>query len=163
MKRLLIFTTTALILLSCSTSKKTSSETYDNLKLKTHESRNLRTYGSPKLKQELIDDYTFKITQYSQDSTYGYTEENPVMVGGVSEGPKNQRRFLNALSGPNGERIKYYRIGSCCPFETENSAWGGMLDKYDVTYEGLEKSLIIYINLYDSDTLKVPVGLKLKY
>ena len=136
-----------LILLSCSTLKKMSSG----------------TYGSPQVKQELIDNNMFKITRYSRDKTYGYTEKNPVMVGGGIEGPINERRFLNALCGPNGEKIEYYRIGSCCPFETENSVWGGMLDKYSVTYDGLEDSLIIYINMYDSDVLKVPVGLKLKY
>jgi hypothetical protein len=40
------------------------------------------------------------------------------------------RRFLNALSGPNGEKIEYYRIGSCCPFETKNSEWGGISELY---------------------------------
>lgn len=146
MKKLL-FTMSLLVLFSCSTSKKITGG----------------DYGSPGLKQELIDDNTFKITQYSKDSSYGFTEKNPIMVGGNSEGPKNERRFLNALIGPNGEKIEYYRIGSCCPFKTNNSEWGGMLDKYNVTYTGLEESLIIYINMYDSDTLKVPVGLKLNY
>jgi len=147
MKQFLILTMTVVVLFSCSTSKKIAGV----------------NYGSPKIKQELLDDYTFKISSYSQDDTYGYTEKNPIMVGGNSEGPKNERRFLNALVGPNGEKIEYYRIGSCCPFKTKNSEWGGMLDKYDVKYEGLNKSLTIYINMYDSDTLKVPVGLKLKY
>lgn len=138
---------TVFVFLSCSTSKKMTGV----------------DYGSPMLKQALIDDNTFRITQYSEDNTYGYSEKNPIMVGGNSEGPKNERRFLNALSGPNGEKIAYERIGSCCPFKTKNSEWGGMLDMYNVTYTGLEKNLIIYINMYDSDTLKVPVGLKLKY
>lgn len=146
MKKSLIFTIAALISISCSTSKRMENG----------------GYGNPNIKHELIDDYTFKITEYSQDKSYGYTEKNPIMVGGNSEGPKNERRFLNALAGPNGEKIEYYRIGSCCPFNTKNSAWGGMLDKYNITYTGLNKSLIIYINMYDSDTLKVPVGLKLK-
>ena len=147
MKQALILTLTISFLISCSTSKRISGV----------------DYGSPKLKQELLDDNTFKVTLYSQGDSYGYSENNPIMVGGNSEGPKNERRFLNALAGPNGETIEYYRIGSCCPFKTKNSEWGGMLDKYNVTYKGLDKSLIIYINMYDSDTLKVPVGLKLRY
>lgn len=147
MNQWVIFIMAVTILSSCSASKRMAGG----------------AYGSPDLKQELADDNTFKITQYSQDKTYGYTEKNPVMVGGNTEGPKNERRFLNALSGPNGEKTEYSRIGSCCPFKTKNSEWGGMLDKYSVTYAGLEKSLTIYINMYDSDTLKVPVGLKLKY
>ena len=96
-----------------------------------------------------MDDYTFKIVKYSQDKSYGYTEKNPVKVGGVSEGPKNERRFLNALVGPKGEAIEYYRIGSCCPFKTKNSSLGGMLDMYNVTYEGLENDIVLYINMYD--------------
>ena len=128
MKKLLIFTMAIIIILSCSSLKKTA----------------VGDYGSPKVKQELVDDNTFRVTQYSQDNTYGYTEEKPIMVGGISEGPINERRFLNALSGPNGEKLEYYRIGSCCPFKTKNNALGGMLDKYNITYTGLKKSLIIY-------------------
>ncbi len=146
MRNLSILVFATLIMASCSTSKKVSSVNYDN----------------PDKKQELVDDNTFKITVYSKDKSYGYTKDNPVMVGGGSEGPKNERRFLNALCGPNGEEIRYYRLGSCCPFETENSAFGGMLDKYSISYKGLKDDLIIYINMYDSDILKVPVGLGLK-
>jgi len=121
-------------------------------------------YRSPNIKQELKDNNTFEIKKYSLDKTYGYTEKNPVMVGGNQEGPENERRFLNALSGPNGEELDYYRIGSCCNFRTKNSNYGsgGLLDMYNVTYEGLIDGLVIYINMYDSDTLKVPVGLELK-
>jgi hypothetical protein len=149
MKQLSILSLTLIFIFSCSSSRRISDSGAN--------------YGSPMVKQQLVDHNTFRITLYSQDESYGYTEKNPVMVGGTSEGPQNQRRFLNALSGPNGEKIEYYRIGSCCPFETKNSEWGGgMLDKYSVKYEGLKKSVVIYINMYDSDTLRVPVGLKLK-
>jgi len=120
-------------------------------------------YGSPKMKQELYDDESFIIRVYSQDESYGYSERNPILVGGNSEGPKNERRFLNALVGPNGESVQYRRTGSCCPFATKNSEWGGMLDTYEVSYEGLGESVVLYINMYDSDTLKVPVGFKLKH
>lgn len=76
----------------------------------------------------------------------------------------NERRFLNALAGSNGEKLSYHRIGNCCHFRTKNSFInnGGLLDKYSVTYEGLKKPLIIYINMYDSETLNIPVGLTLK-
>jgi len=123
-------------------------------------------YGSPNLKQELVNDQTFKIEDYSHDKTYGYSQENPVMVGGsaISEGPKNERRFLNALAGSNGEEITYYRLGSCCNFTTKNSGFSntGLLDKYSISYKGLKKDLVLYLNMYDSDTLKVPVGFQLK-
>lgn len=122
------------------------------------------TYGSPNVAQQLLDDNTFVITKYATDKTYGYTEKNPVMVGSKDSGPKNERRFLNALVGPEGQELSYYRLGSCCGFSTANGLYAnsGMLDMYNVSYEGLEKPLVIYINMYDSDTLKAPVGLKIK-
>lgn len=97
------------------------------------------------------------------DRSYGYSEKNPIKVGGFKNGPIQEKEFLNSLTGPNGEKVKYYRIGSCCPFQTPNSDWGsGMLDKFSVTYNGLKKDLILYINMYDSDTLKAPIGFKFK-
>lgn len=125
----------------------------------------LYNYGSPEVEQKLLDDDTFIITAVSKDPTYGYTEGNPIMVGKAGgSGPLNERRFLNALTGPNGEPVKYSRIGSCCHFITKNGLFdnAGLLDKYSVTYEGLEKEIVLYINMYDSDVLKIPVGFKKK-
>lgn len=122
-------------------------------------------YGSPDVEQVMLDHNTFKITETSDDPTYGYTEGNPIMVGkGGGSGPLNERRFLNALTGPNGEVIKYSRLGSCCHFKTKNGMLNdaGLLDKYVITYEGLEKEIVLYINMYDSDVLKIPVGFKKK-
>lgn len=121
--------------------------------------------SSSNKKTELLDNNTFKLEILSEDKTYGYTEKNPIKVGGVSnqEGPLNERRFLNALAGPNGENIKYTRLGSCCPFKTSRGFDGkGLLDKYEITYDGLKEPIILYINMYDSDVLQVPVGFKIK-
>ena len=35
----------------------------------------------------------FKITKFARDKTYGYSEDNPVKVGGGMEGPLNEQRF----------------------------------------------------------------------
>lgn len=110
---------------------------------------------------ELADDKTFLITEISDDETYGYTVENPIKVGGInqSEGPLNERRYLNALYSPTGKAIDYYRKGSCCPFETENGFMGsGMLDIYEVTWKGQTVPIILYINMYDFGPLKAPKG-----
>jgi len=113
---------------------------------------------------KLKDDNTFFIQQYSDDPNYAYSPEKPVKVGGITEGPKNERRFLNALCGPNGEPIKYIRQGSCCHFKSDKALFGDMapLDIYEIQYTGLKQKKFIYINMYDSDTLMVPVGLKLR-
>ena len=154
MKKSLLLIGLFFAIASCRTTKNSGAENYGV------------DYGSPQLRQVLVDENTFLIEKYSQDKTYGYDEKNPVMVGGAadSEGPLNERRFLNALAGPNGEEINYYREGSCCGFNTKNSSYmgGGMLDMYKVSYEGIAEPVILVINMYDSDTLKVPVGFTLK-
>lgn len=101
--------------------------------------------------------------EMNADSTYGYSEKNPIKVGGERNGPANERKFLNSLSGPNGEIVKYNRTGSCCHFETRNSSFGmGMLDIFRVTYEGKKDTVTLYLNMYDEAELKAPVGFKFK-
>ena len=140
----------ALVLLfSCSASKKTTSPTKTN---------------TAQVHTSLLDDQTFFLTEISTDKTYG-SKTNPVQVGGAknSSGPKNERRFLNALAGPNGEAISYYRDGSCCPVESENGLMGwAMLDNYRVTWEGSKDTVSIFINMYDAGVLKAPVGFTIK-
>ena len=97
------------------------------------------------------------------ESTYGYTQKNPIKVGGDLNGPVNERKYLNSLSGPNGERVFFNRQGSCCPFDSKNSSFGGgMLDKYSVYYEGIKDTATFYINMYDKERLKAPIGFKFK-
>lgn len=98
---------------------------------------------------------------------YGYTEAKPILVGGadINNGPRYERAYLDRLTGPNGEEISYKRTGSCCQFETENGFMGGgMLDTYEVTYEGLEEPIILYLNMYDPNpgATVAPRGFKLK-
>ena len=123
-------------------------------------------YGSPRVKQELVDNQMFLIKEYSTDPTYGYTASNPIMVGGAKEkeGVQNEIRFLKALAGPLGFPVIYKRLGSCCSFYSENGNIGddgigrGVLDIYEVMHDGLNEPVKLYINMYDSDVLKVPVG-----
>ena len=115
---------------------------------------------------EFFDENSYLLVNYSEDPTYGFEESNPVKVGGSSEnsGPINERRFLNALLGPNGEEITYFRAGSCCPFKTPNGLFDntGLLDLYKVSWSGAKDTLDIYVNMYDEGDLLVPVGLKAK-
>lgn len=117
-------------------------------------------------KEEQVELDYFHVINQSSDKSYGFTEANPIKVGGRSEnvGPKNERRFLSALKGPNGETVRFYRDGSCCLFETPNVEPGlkGSLDIYKVYWEGINDTLHIYINMYDKDSLMIPVGLTSK-
>lgn len=113
----------------------------------------------------LANNQSFQLTEVSTDNTYGLSEKNPVEVGGndKSEGPLNERRFLNALAGPNGEKVSYYRRGSCCPVKSSNGFMGlAMLDNYRVTWEGSKDTVSIFINMYDYGVLKAPVGFTIK-
>ncbi len=117
------------------------------------------------VKTPLLDNQTFLLTEISTDPNYGLTKEKPVEVGGVdkSEGPTNERRFLNALAGPNGEQVSYYRAGSCCPIKSKSGIMGTViLDNYRVSWEGSKDTVSIYINMYDYGELKAPVGFTIK-
>ena len=94
---------------------------------------------------------------------YGLSEKTAIKTGG---GPRGERAYLDKLSGPNGEKISYRRLGSCCAFKSSNAQFNntGLLDIYEVTYEGISKPVHIYLNMYDPPTGEFfsPPGFKLK-
>lgn len=113
----------------------------------------------------LKDENTFRLVGVSKDTTYGFTPENPVLVGGIQirQGPWNSRRYLNALAGPKGEAVTYERAGSCCPIEGEPGQAGqALLDHYRVIWAGAADSVSLYLNLYTEGELKAPVGFTVK-
>lgn len=113
---------------------------------------------------QLLDEVTFRLDSVSTDDSFGYTQANPIMVGGGTEsGAYNQRRFLNALLGPDGEAITHSRRGSCCPFNSPNGFMGGgLLDMYEVTIAGQSKPVVLYVNMYDKGILRAPKGFTFK-
>ena len=149
MKKLMLLA--VLLTLACSTKKNNVSED--------------KGIGDTRTKPvEFIDNNTFLLTEMSDDKTYGYDKSNPVKVGGVHDknGPLNERRFLNALFGPNDKKMMYFRSGSCCAFKTPNGFIDnmGMLDRFRLTEIGSKDTIDIYINMYDAGDLKIPFGLK---
>jgi len=146
-KNNLIIISLSLLALSCGT-KKTDGGSKNNL---SHINNS-----------KLLNDNTFLITKKTSDKDYAFTPGKPVCVGGAKgeTGPKNERRFLNALLGPNGERVSYARLGSCCGFKTPNALIGdgGLLDKYKVWIEGTSDTTIMYLNMYDADEMFIPIG-----
>jgi hypothetical protein len=81
----------------------------------------------------------------------GYAPQNPIKVfsGRLEDGDRSQRAYLDALRGPRGERITYFRLGSCCEFQTPRGHEGtGRLDAYEVRYPGLAKPIVLYMDLY---------------
>lgn len=82
-----------------------------------------------------------------ETDAYGYGRRNPVKVGGGPEsGVANERRWLDGLRGPGGEPVRYRRLGSCCEFRRGRVQ--GRLDAYEVTYAGLAKPVVLYLDMY---------------
>jgi len=107
---------------------------------------------------------TFLITEFSNDKKYGYDKDYPInMLYGTTRNESiNQQRYFNALAGPNGEKITYTKLESCCPFPSKNSEMGaGLLDVYELKWEGQKNPVTLYLNIYEKGVLKVPVGFTL--
>jgi hypothetical protein len=125
----------------------------------------------------VLNDTTLQLSGVSSDATFGTAEEKPVMLGlqDIREAAKGIEKYLNALTGPNGESIIYKRLKPCCPFKTKNlilqypihefDGKYGMLEKYSVSYtsNNQTQSVILYINLYDeAKELLAPYGFSYK-
>ncbi len=113
----------------------------------------------------LKKDNTFSITQFAKDKKYGYDPDYPINIffQNTNNEALNETRFLNALAGPNGEKITYHRLETCCPFPTKRSNMGaGFLNVYELKWDGQKKPVKLYLNIYEKGILMVPVGLRLK-
>lgn len=107
--------------------------------------------------QDFYPDGSMKLSGVSTDEKYGYepNQETSVKVGSI----RNQQAYLRALKGPNGEIIHFKRLGSCCGFESETAIFGeGFLDRYEISYDGLAEPVVLYLNGYDYEDPKCPVG-----
>ena len=130
--------------------------------------------GSIKSTIKNIDNYALKpsikdghyvITEYSNDSKYGYDRDYPINLGFENEkyGSRSIDYFFNALSGTNGEKISYVKTESCCPFPTKRSVMGGgILDLYEVTFQGNNKKVVLYFNIFDKGKIMCPNGFTIK-
>lgn len=89
------------------------------------------------------------------DSTYGYTPEQPVQVGGGAMFvAARERRYLDVLRGPAGEPVQYKRLGS-----SQSPDGQAILDSYEVSYGGSEKTVTLYLDAYHfDDWLRAPQG-----
>ncbi|CAD0006353.1 2-dehydro-3-deoxyphosphooctonate aldolase [Flavobacterium salmonis] len=108
---------------------------------------------------------TFVIKEFSKDKKYGYNPDYPINIfyRNTKDETLNEIRFLNALAGPNGEKITYTRLETCCPFPTKRSDMGaGFLNVYELKWEGQKKPITLYLNIYEKGILMVPMGLSLK-
>jgi hypothetical protein len=148
MKNTLIIFILFITLSGCTSTKSTLQNTDDN---------------APNL--QLTQRNTFIITEYSTDKKYGYNKDYPINIffNNTNNETINQERFINALAGPKGEKITFSKLESCCPFPTKRSDMGaGLLDVYELKWDGQKQPVLLYLNIYEKGVIKVPVGLTLK-
>jgi len=148
MKKITVFIFLLITVTSCISTKSTLKNVDDN---------------APDL--VLSKNNTFVITLFSKDKKYGYNPDYPINIfyRNTKDETLNETRFLNALAGPNGEKITYTRLETCCPFPTKRSDMGaGFLNVYELKWEGQKKPVKIYLNIYEKGILMVPMGLSLK-
>jgi hypothetical protein len=110
---------------------------------------------------------TFQLYEIAKDVKYGYTSEFPIQVGGRVKGEQvlNERRYLNALTGPKGEQVIYKQLDSCCYLKKNLRGENQLtyLDKFEISYEGNPQRFIVFIDTFDrGETLLAPKGFSFK-
>lgn len=126
-------------------------------------SRSSSTAGGVAITDEMIGRRRgeMQLSQASIDPSYAFSEHAPVLIGGgFDSGSDRTYKYLNALRSPNGEPIKYDRVGTCCPFKSANSPFGdeALLEVYQLTIPGIGKKRI-YFNWYENGDPLIPIGL----
>jgi hypothetical protein len=113
----------------------------------------------------LVRDQAYIITEYATDAKYGYDEDYPINIGFINEKQENIniQYYFSGLEGPNGEKISYKKVDTCCPFPTKNSLMGaGTIGIYEVTFEGINKKITLYFNIYEKGKILCPKGFSIK-
>lgn len=100
---------------------------------------------------------TMQITATATNPDYGFAESSPIKTG---PGLEAEWRYLNTLRGPEGQVVHYRALGPCCFFKVDNQLGTdkGFLDRYSLTYEGLDKPAILHITLFETAEVKAPLG-----
>ena len=112
-----------------------------------------------------IKDLAYVITEYATDNKYGYDQDYPINIGFIHEKQEdiNIQYYFNSLEGPNGEKISYKKVDTCCPFPSKNSLMGaGTVGIYEVTFEGSNKKVMLYFNIFEKGKILCPKGFAIK-
>ncbi len=125
----------------------------------------IKNISDTAIEPEMLDENTYKLVYFTENKKYAFHPDYPINVGFglLDQREANKEKFLNALLGPNGEKVTYTQEGSCCPFPTDKSELGGgILDIYIITWEGNTKPLTIYLNSFEKGEVLIPLGLTAK-
>lgn len=100
---------------------------------------------------------TFRLTASATDPEYGFSASKPIKTG---PGLEAEWRYLNALRGPQGQVVHFRSLGQCCFFKVDGRLGvdKGFLDRYELTYEGLAKPVILHLTMFETSDIAAPVG-----
>ncbi|RJS20253.1 fibril protein [Corallococcus sp. H22C18031201] len=92
--------------------------------------------------------------------SYGRQPEDPVRIGHGSAGVM---AYFEQLHGPRGQRVAWRRVGSCCAFRLAGplSPRHGRLVVFEVTYEGLDEPVLLYVDPFQARAPRAPRGFQL--
>lgn len=90
----------------------------------------------------------------STDPDYARTAEKPAQVGGSPVfGGARQRRYLESLRGPEGQAVRFTRLPAVDAPDGET-----LIDRYEITYDGLDTPVILFLDWYRYTALTAPRG-----
>ena len=147
MKKLIVFFIFFSIFSSCISTKST---------IKNIDHKAIR----PQIKGDM-----FLITEYATEPKYGVDADYPVNIGIISDRSEETfiSYFFHGLEGPNGEKIEFKKVDTCCPFPTQHSNMGaGLLSVYEANFEGSPKKEKFYFNIYEKGKIVCPKGYSIK-
>jgi hypothetical protein len=108
----------------------------------------------------------FELVETATDSKYGYSEFYPINLGFSkyeNSNNSNVNRFFNSITGPNGEKVTYRLLETCCPFPSKNNKLGaGTLDLYEIYFDEIAANKKIYINTFEKGKIICPKGFSIK-
>jgi hypothetical protein len=93
----------------------------------------------------------------SSDPQYGFVKEKAIGIGGgAMYVAARERRYLGALRGPEGQPLRFERRGSTAvdPAAPDPT----ILDLYQVTYQGRDKPVDLFLDAYHYGTPRAPQG-----
>ena len=113
----------------------------------------------------LRDEPKFEIKGTSKDKKYGYSESEPIKVGGGTSAGYHFM-FLEHLRGPNGETLEVSRIGSCGTYPNPDTTLTkfkeGVLTCFSINCAAFKKPRVLYLDKYRNGDLYIPKDLTWK-
>lgn len=112
-----------------------------------------------------VKDDAYILKEYADSKKYGYNQDYPINIGVIQETSEDKYLgyFFNGITGPNGEKVTFEKVETCCPFPTKyNKIGGGLLSIYEVRWAGQSKPVRLYFNIFERGKIMCPIGFKIK-